>query len=234
MTRHWLANPFGALQKHYRKKLDQVEQNLEIKTITLPPIAPWTKLITQVILVGIAAGVGWSIVARVDVVVTATGKLEPLSQSQIIQSRAGGVVTAVLVRDGQEVKQGQLLMQLDKTALYNQLQELLLQRDRLVKEIAVLRTVREGRSMESLGKHWAGMPPELMNQVQMRLLLVAQLSGNPSNLSPEQRQRYDLFERQWRDRSTLAIYRKQISRQKLMKLTHSERKQNSNCKQSKN
>ena len=200
MTRQWLTNPFGALQKHYRKKLDQVDQNLEIKAITLPPVAPWTKLITQVILVGIAVSAGWSIVARVDVVVTASGKLEPLSQSQIIQSRAGGVVTAVLVREGQEVKQGQLLMQLDKTALYNQLQELLLQRDRLVKEIAVLRTAREGRSMESLGKHWAGMPPELMNQVQMRLLLVAQLSGNPSNLSPEQRQRYDLFERQLRDR----------------------------------
>ena len=203
MTRQWL-NPLGALQKHYRKKLDQVEQNLEIKAITLPAVAPWTKLITQVILVGVAVGAGWSIVARVDVVVTASGKLEPLSQSQVIQSRAGGVVTAVLVREGQAVKQGQLLMQLDKTPLYNQLQALLLQRDRLVKEIAVLRTAREGRAMASLGKDWAGVPPELMNQVQRRLLMVAQLSGDPSHLSPEQRQRYDLFEQQLRDRQDIS------------------------------
>ena len=203
MSRHWMLNPFGALQKHYRTKLDQVEQNLEIKAINLPSVAPWTKLITQVILVGVAIGAGWSIVARVDVVVTASGKLEPLSQSQVIQSRAGGVVTAVLVRDGQAVKQGQLLMQLSKTSLYNQLQQQLLQRDRLVKEIAVLRTAREGRPLAMLGRNIAGVPPELINQVQTRLLLVAELSGDPSNLSPEQRQRYDLFERQLRERQSI-------------------------------
>lgn len=215
MSRHWLMNPLGALQKHYRTKLDQVEQTLELKTITLPAVAPWTKLITQVILVGVAVGAGWSIVARVDVVVSASGKLEPLSQSQVIQSRAGGVVTAVLVHDGQQVKQGQLLMQLDKTPIYNQLQQLLLQRDLLVKEVAVLRTAREGKPLETLGKSIAGVPPELMNQVQTRLLLVAQLSGNPSNLSPEQRQRYDLFERQLRERQSISSLQDSDSQSKI-------------------
>ena len=224
MSRHWMLNPFEALQKHYRTKLDQVEQNLEIKAINLPSVAPWTKLITQVILVGVTVGAGWSIVARVDVVVTASGKLEPLSQSQVIQSRAGGVVTAVLVKEGQQVKQGQLLMQLSKTSLYNQLQQLLLQRDRLVKEIAVLRTAREGKPMETLGRSMAGVPPELLNQVQTRLLLVAQLSGNPSNLSPEQRQRYDLFERQLRERQSISSLQDSDSQAKISE-TESQRAQ---------
>lgn len=215
MSRHWIINPLGALQRRYRTKLDQVEQSLELRTVTLPAVAPWTKLITQVILVGIAVGAGWAIVARVDVVVTASGKLEPLSQSQLIQSRAGGVVTAVLVREGQRVKQGQLLMQLDKTPIYNQLQQLLLQRDLLVKEIAVLRTAREGRPMDTLGRSMAGVSPELLNQVQTRLLLVAQLSGNPSNLSPEQRQRYNLFERQLRDQQSITSLQDSDSQSKI-------------------
>ena len=224
MSRHWLADPFGALQKHYRTKLDQVEQSLELKAIALPSAAPWTKLITQVILVGVAIGAGWSIVARVDVVVSASGKLEPLSQSQVIQSRAGGVVTAVLVKEGQQVKQGELLLQLDKTPIYNQLQQLLLQRDRLVKEIAVLRTAREGKPLEMLGRGMAGVPPELMNQVQTRLLLAAELSGNPSNLSPEQRQRYDLFERQLRERQSISSLQDSDSQAKISE-TESQRAQ---------
>jgi HlyD family secretion protein len=204
MRRHWILNPFGALQARLRSKLNQFEEDLEVKAISLPTVAPWTKRITQVILVGLAAGAGWAVLARVDVVVNASGKLEPLSQSQVIQSRAGGVVTAVLVQEGQPVKQGQLLLQLDKTALYNRLQELVMQRNRLVNEIAVLRIAQQGKPLETLGKARAEISPELMNQVQTRMLLVAQLTGDPSNLAPEQRQRYELFLQQLRDRRSLS------------------------------
>lgn len=199
----WSKNPLKTLQTRYQKQLNQFEQDLDIKTVSLPAVAPWTKRLTQVILVGVSVGLGWSILARVDVVVTASGKLEPLSQSQVIQSKVGGVVTTVLVREGQSVKQGQLLMQLDKTALYNQLQELLIQRDRLIKEIAVLRIAQQGKPLTILKQSKAKISPELMNQVQTRLLLVAQLTGDPSSLNPEQRQRYNLFQQQLRDRQSM-------------------------------
>ncbi|WP_421658694.1 HlyD family type I secretion periplasmic adaptor subunit [Leptothermofonsia sp. ETS-13] len=201
--RHWLLSPIGALQDRYRTMLNQVEQDLETKSIGLPSTANWTKRMTQIILVGITVGAGWSIFARVDVVVNASGKLEPLSQSQVIQSRVGGTVTAVLVREGDSVKQGQLLMQLDKTALHNQMQALLLQREQLVKETAVLRMAHQGKPLEVLSRGKTEIPPELMNRVQTRLLLVAQITGDPSQLSPEQYQRYELFQRQLRDRQSL-------------------------------
>lgn len=202
----WLLAPFNSFQTRYRNLLDHVNQDLELQATGLPATANWTARITQVILVGIAAGVGWSILARVDVVVNASGKLEPLSQSQIVQSRAGGVVTAVLVREGEPVKQGQLLLQLDKTTLYNRLQELLLQRNRLIKEIAVLRVARQGRPLSTLApnKIGIGISPELTNQVQTRLLLVAQLTGDSSSLDAEQRSRYKLFLQQLRDRQAIS------------------------------
>jgi HlyD family secretion protein len=201
---NWLSNPLTALQTRYRSKLIQVERDLEDRATGLPTVAPWTKRLTQVILVGITAGVGWSMLARVDVVVNATGKLEPLSQSQVIQSRVGGTVTTVLVREGEPVKQGQLLMQLDKTSLHNQLRALLIQREQLVNEIAVLRMARQGSSVPNLKSGKGGISPELRDRVQTRLLLVAQITGNPVALSPEQRRRYELFQRQLRDRQTLS------------------------------
>jgi hemolysin D len=198
--RSWLIHPFASLRTRYQSKLEQVDQELNTGALGLPQPAPWTIRLTQVILIGLTAGVGWSIVARVDVVVAARGKLEPISQSQAIQSRVGGVVTAVLVREGQQVKQGQLLMQLDKTSLLNQLKALTLQQKQLVEEIAVLRTARQGAPIATLRQSQIGIQPELMHRVQTRLLLVAELSGDPSQLTPDQRQRYDLFQQQIRAR----------------------------------
>jgi hemolysin D len=203
MNRRWLLNPVGAWQNHYQAMQRQLEDDLDRKNVGLPVTANWTKRLTQVILVGITAGLGWSIVARVDVVVNASGKLEPLSQSQVVQSRSGGIITAVLVREGQSVKQGQLLIQLEKTALRNQLQELLIQRNRLIKEVAVLRIAQQGKPLARLNQNKMEISPELMNQVQTRLLLIAQLTNDPSNLDAMQRQRYDLFQQQLRDRQSI-------------------------------
>lgn len=208
MSRPRLFAPLAALQTRYRTIQDQVEHDLETKATGLPTAGNWTKRLTQVILLGITVGVGWSVLARVDVVVNASGKLEPQSQSQVVQARAGGVVTAVLVREGESVKQGQLLMQFDRTALLNRLQELLLQRQRLVKETAVLRVAQQGKSLQTLGKSNLEMTPELTGQVQTRLLLVAQLTGNPSSLAPEQLQRYNLYQQQLRDRQSLSQLQK--------------------------
>jgi HlyD family secretion protein len=203
MGYRWLVNPIGALQTRYRTKLDQLEQDFEDKATGLPPAADWTKRLTQVILIGIVAGVGWSVLARVDVVVNSTGKLEPMSQSQAVQSKLGGTVTAVLVREGEAVKQGQLLMQLDKTALHNQMKALLMQREQLIKETAVLRMAHQGEPVENLAQGKITIPPELINRVQTRLLLVAQLTGDPSRLSAEQRQRFELFQKQLNDRQSI-------------------------------
>ena len=201
MNRPRFSTPFAALRKRYRTLQDQLDQTLETNATGLPTAANWTRGLTQVILLGITAGVGWSVLARVDVVVNASGKLEPQSQSQVVQSRAGGVVTTVLVREGETVKQGQLLLQFDRTSLLNRLQELLIQRQRLVKETAVLRLAQRGQSLNAVNS--IAISPELMSQVQTRLLLVAQLTGDPNHLAPDQQQRFDLYQQQLRDRRSL-------------------------------
>ncbi len=57
----------------------------------------------------------WAAFGRLDVVVSASGKLIPLERVKIIQSADGGVVRAIGVHDGQQVRAGQMLIALDPT-----------------------------------------------------------------------------------------------------------------------
>lgn len=57
----------------------------------------------------------WSIVGRVDVVATASGKVVPAGNVKQIQPIEIGYVRAIHVRNGQHVEAGQLLVELDPT-----------------------------------------------------------------------------------------------------------------------
>ena len=54
--------------------------------------------------------------ARLDVVVTAQGRIIPSGKSKTVQPLEAGVVRRIAVRDGQRVKAGDVLVELDATA----------------------------------------------------------------------------------------------------------------------
>ena len=55
----------------------------------------------------------WSLVARVDRVITAPGKVVPYDKVKVIQHLEGGIIKNLLVRENQEVKAGEPLVELD-------------------------------------------------------------------------------------------------------------------------
>ncbi len=57
----------------------------------------------------------WSALAKIDEVTRGQGKVIPSQQVQVIQSQDGGVVTEILVHEGDFVEKGQLLVRLDQT-----------------------------------------------------------------------------------------------------------------------
>lgn len=57
----------------------------------------------------------WASFAKVDEVATATGRVIPSRQLQVVSNLEGGSVKAILVRVGETVKAGQPLVQLDNT-----------------------------------------------------------------------------------------------------------------------
>lgn len=57
----------------------------------------------------------WSIFGSVDIVATAPGKIIPSGRTKTVQPFESGVVSAIRVRDGQSVKAGEVLIELDPT-----------------------------------------------------------------------------------------------------------------------
>lgn len=61
--------------------------------------------------------VAWSFWAELDQVSRAPGQIIPTGRVQVIQSTDGGKIANILVREGEHVKKGQLLVQLDETKI---------------------------------------------------------------------------------------------------------------------
>lgn len=85
---------------------------LEIRD-TPPPLL--ARGILWVILCCCASAVVWAGIARVDIVAIAPGKIVPSERVKVIQPLEAGVVREILVRDGDVVAAGQVLVKLDST-----------------------------------------------------------------------------------------------------------------------
>lgn len=66
----------------------------------------------------------WSMVTNVDEVAVTSGEVIPSGQLQAIQHLEGGIVKEILIEEGQLVEAGQVLMRLDQTAAFTELQKL--------------------------------------------------------------------------------------------------------------
>jgi adhesin transport system membrane fusion protein len=79
------------------------------------PVAPAriARLMLWSIAVFTALMLGWAGLARVDETATASGRVAAASELQVVSHLEGGVLTAILVRPGDRVAAGQLLLRLD-------------------------------------------------------------------------------------------------------------------------
>ena len=79
------------------------------------PASPIGRSIAYAIMALFALAVIWACVGKVDIVASAKGKIVPSGRSKMIQPFETGVVRAIAVHDGQVVKAGEKLIQLDST-----------------------------------------------------------------------------------------------------------------------
>ena len=78
------------------------------------PAALWA---VYLLLALIAAALTWAGFAQVDIVAKANGRLVPDGREQVIASLEGGILRELLVREGQQVSEGQALAMLDPTRI---------------------------------------------------------------------------------------------------------------------
>ena len=70
---------------------------------------------TRLLFVGLAAFIAWAAYFEIDESVHAAGQIIPVARTQIIQAADGGVLSQILVREGESVKAGQRLAVLEKS-----------------------------------------------------------------------------------------------------------------------
>ncbi len=124
---------YGVLLGHYRKtfsrawsnrkqlKEDRFNQNeaeflpaaLEIQET---PISPTLRLTAFVIMAMLVTGTLWAIFGHIDIVISAGGEVIPHDRTKLIASTEVASVRALHVIEGQVVKKGDLLIELDATA----------------------------------------------------------------------------------------------------------------------
>jgi len=74
------------------------------------PLAGWMLRLLIALLAGIVL---WAALGELDIVAVAEGKLVPSSYLKIVQPAEQGIVKEILVREGESVKEGQVLVRMD-------------------------------------------------------------------------------------------------------------------------
>ena len=121
---------FGDLIKRYRDAFGQAWEHREeletpersgVESEFLPaalslqdtPVSPAPRIVAWLIIAFMVITLLWAIFGHVDVVATAQGKIVPNDRIKTIQALETSKVKAIYVKDGQEVKAGDVLIELD-------------------------------------------------------------------------------------------------------------------------
>ncbi len=108
---------------------DEIEFLPAALEIQETPPNPVGRGLMWVVVAIVLATIIWASVGHIDIVAVAPGKLIPSDRVKVIQPLAAGQVRAIHVRDGQKVKSGQILIELDSTLAEAD-------RDRLLKQLS--------------------------------------------------------------------------------------------------
>jgi hemolysin D len=119
IARHWdIVRTSLAEEKARAGAVFRVEESAFLPAaleIIERPVSPTARVTTWVLLIGLVLTVLWLTFGRIDVVASAQGRLIPADNVKLVQPAEAGIVRAILVRDGQRVKKGQPLVELDPT-----------------------------------------------------------------------------------------------------------------------
>lgn len=79
------------------------------------PVSPTARLTARVMLAGLAITTAWLAIGKVEVVAPTQGRIAPIGETKLVQAPETGIVRQILVREGQQVTKGQVLITLDPT-----------------------------------------------------------------------------------------------------------------------
>lgn len=104
---HWLV--------HGDEQEKETEFLPAILEVTETPPSPVGRMVMMSILALLVVTLLWSILGHINEVAVATGKVIPTGQAKTVQVKNKGIIKEILVKEGQDVKEGEVLVRLDPT-----------------------------------------------------------------------------------------------------------------------
>jgi hemolysin D len=105
------------LPSRFFKRDDAHEFKPALAEIEERPASPLARVVFWLVVAALVFFVFWAYLGRVDVVVTARGMVIPEGEVKVLQPLDAGVVSAILCREGDPVKKGQVLMEIDPSTM---------------------------------------------------------------------------------------------------------------------
>ena len=101
--------------KFFKGKEDRLQYQFlpAAEEIVETPPSPFGRVVLWLITALLIVAIAWSYFGKLDIIAPATGKVMPEGSIKTVQPASPGVVTEIKVSEGQKVKKGDLLIQLD-------------------------------------------------------------------------------------------------------------------------
>jgi hemolysin D len=149
----------------------------------------WSRLIIWTIILCVGGAVSWAFLSNYEEAIPAAGQLEPQGAVKEVQSPVAGVVKSILVHEGQKVKKGDLLLQLDPKGQRSEVGSLRQVRQKLVEETTFyLQQMKLPTNQTYSLNAFAAAPQGMLSLADSRRALVAetqlfyaQLNGGSSS-----------------------------------------------------
>jgi adhesin transport system membrane fusion protein len=171
---------------------------IEAEELLSRPRMRRARAIVHTALLVVALLLVWAALAHVDEVTRGDGKVIPSRQLQVLQSLDGGVVTEILVKEGQVVEAGQMLLKLEETRATSGMRESAAQGFALRARVARLRAIAEGAAFQPPAVHGNDAEERRIVEEERRLYesrqseLQTMLSINQQQLQQRQQELFEV------------------------------------------
>jgi len=119
------------------------------------------RMLLALLVVLMVGAIAWAMVAPVDQIVRAEGRIIAAGRAQIVQHLEGGIVQQILVREGQEVEAGDVLMRLSDVQANTSVQQGRSRLQALLAQQARLTAEAQGQTAPQFP---LGVPPEIQQE----------------------------------------------------------------------
>ena len=129
------------IKKRRRDELEFLPAALEIIET---PASPAGRAIAFTIIGFLLVALAWACLGKVDIIATAQGKIMPTGRTKTIQPLEAGTVTAIHVADGDKVREGDVLVEIDHTITTSERDRVAVELLRARLDVARLTALRAG------------------------------------------------------------------------------------------